>query len=509
MVAGRLPPRVLTPVLAVAVFGIFGVLCVRHVGDSYFLGDQIDQLQNFEQLLRLEPHGLWGGWMSGTNPPARALGPLAAIVFGVPVRLGLGPDGAQWVTSVLLALSALAAFGALAAVDDVLAWTWFLLFSASGLVWWSAGILWSNAILLPLGCLLLAALVAYLRRPSVARMLIVLLVLLFALQAHLVVLAAVPAIAVVLACAWPQARHRPASRRVTVAAGVATLLALGPYILAELLTGFTNTQRMFAHLSEVRAQDAAPGRAAFRQVLRIASDPAGLLEALAVPERRRVTIAAVLAAAACAACVWLYARQGNEDRERPRVMMWLLVASIIGVIGQAAFFVLTNRSLLGFHYVEFLAPLYPIPVALLIAAVIGALPRAAGRAVAPLIGVACAAVLLVRGPAWADRSWERTDWTYRHIVAAITALCADAGAVKTAEGPEFASPTPGYDPVVRYLLTRRFVQCRYDRSSEAMLVAQMNTAYLPVRTEPDGEYRLVSVASPGLALYMRTPGSAE
>jgi hypothetical protein len=71
---------------------MFAWLTTRHVGDAAFLEDQVDQLQDFESLLRLQPEGLWGAVMSGTVPPARTLGPLGAVVFGVPMALGFGVD---------------------------------------------------------------------------------------------------------------------------------------------------------------------------------------------------------------------------------------------------------------------------------------------------------------------------------------------------------------------------------------------------------------------------------
>ena len=92
---------------------------MRHVGESAFLEDQVDQLQNFESLLRLQPEGLWGAIMSGTVPPARALGPLGAIVFGVPVSLGLGVDSRSRQTSLLIAIATAVCFAAFARIDAV------------------------------------------------------------------------------------------------------------------------------------------------------------------------------------------------------------------------------------------------------------------------------------------------------------------------------------------------------------------------------------------------------
>ena len=57
--------RRLHTVVTCAALLMFAWLTVRHVGESTFLEDQVDQLQNFESLLRQRPEGLWGAVMSG------------------------------------------------------------------------------------------------------------------------------------------------------------------------------------------------------------------------------------------------------------------------------------------------------------------------------------------------------------------------------------------------------------------------------------------------------------
>src|SRR3954468_7173681 len=98
-----------TAILAGVAFVLFGQLALRHVGESYFLADQVDQLQKFEALLRLDPGGVGGrrvaefrgvrragpeglGGPAKAGTRARALGPFGAVVFGLPVALGFGID---------------------------------------------------------------------------------------------------------------------------------------------------------------------------------------------------------------------------------------------------------------------------------------------------------------------------------------------------------------------------------------------------------------------------------
>lgn len=151
--------RRLHTVVTCAALLMFAWLALRHVSEAAFLEDQVDQLQNFESLLALRPKGLWDAIMSGTVPPARALGPLGAIVFGLPGAFGLGIDAIHIVTSLLIAGATACCFVALRRVDAVFAWLWLLVFSSTGLVWWNTAMLWSNTLLLPLE-LTIAALTA-------------------------------------------------------------------------------------------------------------------------------------------------------------------------------------------------------------------------------------------------------------------------------------------------------------------------------------------------------------
>jgi hypothetical protein len=153
-----------TGVLAAIALALFARLTLRHVGESYFLADQVDQLQKFEALFRLEPEGLWGPVMSGTS--AHALGPFGAFVFGLPVALGFGIDAVHTFTSLLLVMATAIVFWQLARLDAVLAWVWLIVFTAMQMVWWSGAMFWVNTLLLPLGLLLLAVFTAMARRPT-------------------------------------------------------------------------------------------------------------------------------------------------------------------------------------------------------------------------------------------------------------------------------------------------------------------------------------------------------
>lgn len=490
-----------TALLVVAVFFVFGRLSLRHIGGSYFLGDQVGLLQDFERFLQLKPDGLLGPWMSGTDPLARALGPSSSFLLGMPVKLGFGPDGGQVVTSVLLVLATLAAFLSLSSIHAPFAWAWLTIFTAIRMVWWNAAMLWGAAMLLPIGCLLLAVIALALRRPSIGWLSALVLVILFALQTHLVALAAVPVAVAVVAVVWRPALNRVPNLPAIVGLTAAAALAIGPSLLSEAMTGFSNSATIIRNISGGHAQ--TTGREGFQQVLRYAADPTQDLQRLGLPEPARLTIAVAIVVAAL--LLWAAARRNREDARTAarNAMFWLVVCSAIGIIGQAAFFFVMNRPLLGFHYITLLVPLYAIPAAAVIAVVVEWLPAAITPMVSAALGVTCLALLVMRGPSLADRNWERTEWSYPHIAAGIDAVCDRSSAVRTVEGPELTSPIAGHDPVVRYLLTRHLVECRYDAASDALIVALVDGPFPPTRAHAGGTYSLVKKVPPGIALYRK------
>ena len=64
---------------------------------------------------------------------------------------------------------------------------------------------------------------------------------------------------------------------------------------------------------------------------------------------------------------------------------------------------------------------------------------------------------------------------------------------------------PGNDGVLKYLMTRRFVPCRYVEGSDRLLAASRDKDYAPSRQEADGMFRLEEIVEPGIAVYRREP----
>lgn len=488
------------PIVALAAVALllFALLTVRHVGESYFLADQVDQLQKYEAALRLEPDGLWGGVMSGTE--ARALGPFGALVFGLPVSLGLGIDAIHALTSLFLAIATGIAFWQLARLNQVLAWGWLIVFTAMRMVWWNAAMFWVCTLILPLGLLVLALFAANLRRPSTAKVAGIALILLLALQVHLAALVGVP---ILLIAAGIVLGHRPRQggpEFVLVMILGLIGLALLPYLLAEVKTDFRNTRAMFSHVESATRHGGREGTRAAAETLVLAADPMVLF-----PDNRAAALATGGAAALAALALLAWRRRRLPETRLHTAMTWLVATALMAAGGQALFFLVMARPLNGLHYAILLAPWYGVPAAALLAAAFPIDSHPAARVAAPALGVSAILLLLFAAPARADRFAELTPWNYRAILTALETLCAGE-AVDTVEGPGLIDElTPSYDSVLRYLMKRGFSRCRYDPDADIVIAANRANAFDESIEWNGGRYTRERVLPPGLARYRRGP----
>jgi hypothetical protein len=194
----------------------------------------------------------------------------------------------------------------------------------------------------------------------------------------------------------------------------------------------------------------------------------------------------------------------GEERREFEQALWLVTAAILGIAGQAVFYLAMGRPLNGLHYAMLLAPWYAIPAGALVAAL---LPRTALAArVAPIaLGVVAVGLLIVRAPELADRYAELSPWNYHAITTALDSLCAGE-AVQTVEGPGLVDElTPGYDSVLRYLIKRGFTRCRYDPAADIVILANRSRDFGDVLVVEGGRFRREQILPPGLARYRRMP----
>jgi hypothetical protein len=494
-------------VVTCAALLMFAWLTMRHVGEAPFLEDQVYQLQNFESLLRLRPEGLWGPVLSGTVPPAHALGPLGAVVFGVPVALGLGIDSIHAATSLLIAIATAICVVVLARIDVVFAWLWLLVFAATGVVWWNAGILWGNTLLLPLGLGLASLAASCLRRPDRATLAWLVVTGVFALQLHLVAAVAAPLIVIVAAVTL---REAPASigRAQAWMLALAAVAAIGPYLMAEVLTGFGNLRAILGHLDAIGGLPVSVDVEPATMPLLISVDPTGLFQGIGLSPVPVIAVGAVLSAIALRLGAPSRHRQSGSPEDRSEwVLFWLTVCAVVSMAGQALFFWWMSRPFQGYHHVTLLTPFYAVVPAVLLRRALSHLlhPSHPSHPSHLVLGTVVLALLLVAGPSLADRfAPARTPWSYARIRAALDVLCGDA-AVDTDEGPGFAARlNPQYDSVLRYMMRQRLTTCRYQPSSDVVIAATSDGGYPASKTIGQALYHRELVLPPGLARYRRS-----
>ena len=243
---------------------------------------------------------------------------------------------------------------------------------------------------------------------------------LYALQMHLVAVVAVPIVMIVAAVTFREARPvRGLHAWVIVAAAV---LAIAPYAIAEVMTGGANTRAILGHLGS--STTGSPGDTGSATMsLAIATDPVRLLDALGLG-----VLPATIVGAAFAVVALRWLRTGP--------LFWLTACAAVGITGQALFFLWMSWPFAGYHHVTLLAPFYAVvPAGLFRRGLFG---EAVPLRVACAVGGVVLALLIMAGPWIADRSAERTPWSYSRIRAALDALCAGI-AVDTDEGPAFAA----------------------------------------------------------------------
>jgi hypothetical protein len=448
--------------------------------------------------------------MSGTA--ARALGPVGALTFGLPISLGLGIDAIHASTSLLLVVATAIVFWQLARLNIVLAWSWLIVFTAMRMVWWDAAMFWVNTLLLPLGLLILVLFTACLRRPSPAQLAGLAFVLLLALQVHLVALVGLPILLIAGALVLGNRLQRGGplrdgdnkASRVPLILGLALIVvALLPYVVAEVATNFRNTRAMFSHIGSAAHSTGGEGLRAATETIVLATDPMALF-----PQHTTlgICVGGLTALAALVLLAWNRRRVAHpEERAQTDAITWLVLTAAVGVGGQALFFLVMARPLNGLHYAILLAPWYAIPAAALLAAVVSA-PRERARAIASVVlGAIAVLLLIVRGPTLADRFAERTPWNYSAVITALDTLC-EGQAVQTLEGPGLVDTlTPGYDSVLRYVMNRGFSRCRYDPMSDIVIAANRDASFEDAIELAGQRFTRERVMPPGVARYRRVP----
>lgn len=468
------------------------------IGHSDFLADQVDQLQQLDLLARGDLAGLYGPWWSGTAPPVHALGPLSALAFGILDGLGLDPDQIHMVF-VWLMLASVAGFYAFTSrLDPWLALIWTSLIVGSPYFWWIGSLLWANALLVPLGLLFAAGVLAYARGPDAHKAQWLLLFVWLGLQVHST---AGIVFLVLLAVAWDVWRRRR-SGTVRFRPSLRILLGLvlvgGPYLVAEVFKHGQNTRAIVANL--VRRSGRDGGRGA-RESLE------GSLHLLGLPPGPQdgSTWSAVIACIVFSALIatWLYLcgralrrlRRGIEVPEDR-----LALAALLVLIGQTAFFLAVNRSIASRHYLLYGLPWIALPVALAVRYLAGRLGRAL-----PILVLVLSGGEFAYGRMQAGNWLAGTEWNWRNMSAAMTRICADHPRIRLREPVGFVPYDPRMKPVLRYLAHRWVRTCEIQADAPVLVYPDRAGTPPEVLRVQELEWRRSEIVPPGLGVYLPAP----
>jgi hypothetical protein len=498
--AGRLAGEVICGTCVLGMIALAWRSLSAVVGHTYFLSDQVDQLQQLDLVLRGYSAGLYGPWWSGTAPLVQGLGPLSGLAFGIPARLGLDPDQIHVVFIWSLLGSAAGFYAFTRRLDPWLALLWTSLILASFTFWWAASLLWTNSLLVPLGLLFAAGVVAYARRPDANTAMWLLLLVWLGWHIH-----STPGIMflLVIAIAWDVWRRWRAGA-VRLRASWQTLLGLvlvvGPYVVAEALTRGRNTRAIVANLVRRGPREGAVrgARESVEGALRLLGVPLFPHDG---PTWSRIVGWAVVTALLA---TWLVLcgralprlRRGREVPEDR-----LALAALLVLVGQTAFFVAVNRGILSWHYLLYGLPWMTLAAALAVRHLAARLGPAA-----PILMVALSVAVFAHGFWRADGWYETTDWNFRNMRSGMARACADHPRIRLSEAGGFAAYHPAMESVLEYLAHRWVPACRIQADAPVLVQPDRAGAFPEALRAQGLDWRRIEVIRPGLGIYLRAPG---
>jgi hypothetical protein len=476
------------------------------IGSAIFLSDQLDQLVSFEALIEGNVTALYGPIMSGTNPAARALAPVGAVVFGLPTLAGLDPDMLHLLFLIFLT-GALGVFcHGMLKVDRAAGIVWTSLVLMAPAFWWASSLLWLSIV--PFWCSLLAVgcCASYVgrRQPHFGPVLVAFW--LASLSMQLTTVVGWPLILVFLVMF---ARDRPwqgvAGWRKGWSVALPALL-LAPYAIAEVLTGFGNTQAIMVHLaSQSGSGSHAQGLAAAFDSLAVALEPFRLLSSLEIVVPRGVLVLwfLVLAGVAYLSLRWLQKTAFEGRIDTIRFFRAMFVVYLVAVPGQMVFFFAMNRPLLGAHYTLWLTPVYMFPYVVAISAVLSLLQERRRLVLSCAVATVAALIGVVR----AEKAFELSPWNFQGITTALSTITERYGSVNTIEPlPPFSAFSTRDDTLLMYVMEHYVPGAEVASEPDAVLVPE-RYGEIEALVVPFGgaTFRLEEIVPPGIGVYLRAP----
>ena len=477
----------------------------RYVGGSMLLGDQLDQLLQFAQLLREgKAQALYGPWMSGTNPIAYNFGPIFSMSLGTLSAMGLNPDLCHAFCMIVIA-AAVASFtyvlGSGTERERCLAVILAALMVATAAFQESLSFIWVN-LWLPSACLLTAAsMIACIHRPSVNGVIRTLAVWLLGMHLHSVAVIGLPMVAGAACSVWRARKGAALPKGVKATTWLLLAVACLPYAVAEIWSHLSNAKAMYLHITR---HDHPPGH------------ETGLSNALDSLIQTAVVIGLLIKGQTQQLWLWLAGSFAtlriirgvwklHHRRETASDYLWLCLPAVL--LLQAGYHILVNRQLTSFHYFIYPTLFYWLPWAEIPTTILMALPIKHSPfrfATACLLAAFVALSPLQRLPS------VTPEFAFKPMLKAVNSLCSGRGPVRGYNSMGFENGVGlAYHTNVAEFLIKYYSACSFNAHAPTMLVPRLpSQGEFPKTLEADGTiYRFVEALPPRIALYQAIPAA--
>lgn len=464
-------------------------LALPRVGGTIFLADQIDQIQQFFNLLKGDLTALYGPYMSATNPKVFNLGPLGAVLFGLPTALGADPNALHVIFILLLGVSFIPFILEVARYNGPLAMIWTATIIALPNFWWLHSLIWVNIFLLPMSFFTLASYLAFLRKKDLKSFVILFSLFAFGLHIHSSSFLALPLMVHASIVLFFEIKKKKLAWTLPLSAALLLALACLPYTIAEVASSFQNTRAAFQNLGTH-----SDPKAGFDAAVTATSM---LFTTFGIAYGSQIFwIASVALSLALAYFCWASFKRIREDIGSPLdyfTLMWPLL-----LLFQFFFFKKMGRPLQGPHYTVYFLPIITFPWALILSRILARIKMESALAFTAAVAISLVSFRSI------DKEFHAYPWNFSSTKTSLEKICEETPVVRTWEHGSFVGYIEGIRPVLSYIIHNYIPGCEVVNSSDYVLLPRMNSDFAESIQVEGVEYVRKRVDGPGIAVYERS-----
>ncbi|MFW7378361.1 MAG: hypothetical protein ACOH5I_06125 [Oligoflexus sp.] len=415
----------------------------------------------------------------------------------------------QKIHIILFTLACIPAFIKIRKHNPSLAFIFLVFLGMNQIYWWALTLLWINIFQLSFSLLFLALMIHFYEKPNASRFIYATSFWLLALHIHSTPSVAFPfvlmmAIQLIRVAKYDRSLWRP-SKTSLIMLG----LLLGPYIVMEFVTKFSNAKAAFFYLNKAhdipgsvsRTVGIEAGQRAVNYIFTTFNMNVNLFK----PTSWRVDLHHFLAAIAIITSL-AYAGIGvfnsiKNKKTSPIQMIFLAIP--ISFIFQFMFFLAANRPILGRQYVLFMVPfillIWSLPFAMFSAKLFK--KSNSEKATAFL-----AVVIVILAHPYSLAYQEKTVWNFQGIHSGLIEVCQDAPEFKSIANGPFVAYQHNYEDLLTYVVNRYISSCQVSEDSEFFVIPSRQNNF-PEKVDQDHfTLELIKIYKPGFGLYRKSQG---